>query len=180
MMHGPADEQVQVEFAPECAELGASAAVQNRLGHAKRAAKSGDHSADGGNLYLSSRIPDKINLPLPHSARDRHPALVNGNARTLECQWGELPLLQEPFEISPGFLAFYPDQAQNTAVGRLRNEPIEIRCIVGNKPHADGISRHSTRQPHQSLNEWRGNLAAPATRLGHPASRTIGSDNGRG
>src|SRR3984893_7775809 len=52
MVHGAADEPVGVELASQCFQFAATAAAQDGLRDAARAAKTGDDAADGGDLHL--------------------------------------------------------------------------------------------------------------------------------
>src|SRR5277367_5974824 len=121
VMQCPANEPVRAEFPSEGREFAAVAIAQDGFGHPERAAEAGHNAADGRNFHLCRSVPNQENLSIADTATNRNPLLVNGNARALPLKWLHIFLLQKAFDAALGVAAVLADNAQRTALRRLRN-----------------------------------------------------------
>src|SRR2546429_3082384 len=69
--------------------------------------------------------------------------------------------------------AVLSNHAERGALGGLRNQPIKIGCIVGDKPHAGGIRGAVLGEAHDGLHERHRVDRWPAGGTGHAARRTV-------
>ncbi len=179
MVQGAADEPVGAKFAAKGAELG-RALSKNRVGDATGSAKAGDDSADGGNFHLSRGVAHQINFAVADGALHGHPAVVDGNARSLPFQRFETFLFQKAVEEEFGCAALFADYADGGTVGRFGNHPVKIGRIVGNEPDARGVRGTILRKFYDSLNQRDGFDGRPAGGLGDAACGAIGADHAGG
>jgi hypothetical protein len=174
-MQGATNQPVSSQFAAKSAKL-ASALVQNRIGHAARAAKTGYDSTHRGNLYLSRCVTHQIHFTAADAALYGNPLFVNGNARALPFEGLEALFFQESIETTLGVLAVFADDAKRGAIRGLRNRPVEIRSIVGNEPNPGCVLRAIFGKFHHGLNQGDSFHGRPASGASDPADRAIGAD----
>ena len=91
-----------------------------------------------------------------------------------------MALFHESIEAFARVVAVFADQAERGGFLRFGNEPIEIRRVAGDEPHAHGIGRHIARHFDNCLDQRHGALARPTGGLGHAALRAVGADDGVG
>src|SRR5262249_24382908 len=90
----------------------------------------------------------------------------------------ELFSLEEAFKDAASARSIFADKAERTPTIGFRNEPVEIRRVVGNEPDAYGSGRIVGREPDDGLDERHGRCAPPAGGFGDVAARAVRANIG--
>ena len=114
---------------------------------------------------------------MPDLPANGHPFAINRDARTLPFERFQLFPFEKILETAFGVAAVLADYAKRTAFRGLGNQPIKIRCIVGNEPYARRIRRAVLRETHDSLYERDGLNRRPARGARYTACRAVGADD---
>ena len=134
VVEGPADQQVDVQLAPQGSELPACTTVQNCLGDTQRAAKSRDEPPDRCHLHLAGRVANQIDITLTDALVDGERSCKPRDSGSLKLDRLEPPFLQEPVEAAANRLAVASDQAEYSPRRGLRDEPVEVRGVLRDEP----------------------------------------------
>src|SRR5690348_11059789 len=117
---------------------------------------------------------------MTHLAAHGNPSAINGNTRALPFQRFQLFLLEEILEAAFRVAAVLANDAERGAIPRFRNQPIEVRRVVGHKPDARGIRRTIFGEPDDGLHKRNGLNRRPAGSASDAARRTVCADEAVG
>src|SRR5216684_5303068 len=173
MVQRAADQPVRSQFTTQVGKLPALAILQKRLRDAKRAAKTGNDSADGRNFDLRRRVTHQIDFAVPDLTPYRHPAAIDRNARALPFERLQMLLFKEAFEAAFRVAAVLADNTKRAALRRFGDQPVKVGRIIRHEPDARRIRRTIFRQAHDGLNERNGFDRGPAGSARDAASRAI-------
>src|SRR5580658_3106571 len=179
-MDGSANQKMHIEFAPKSAQLAAAAAIENRFADSERASKTGDDSADGADLNLTSGVTNQEDAAGSDSPFDGHPAAIHRNARTLKRHRLEMTLDQKSVQAFARVTAVFANQSERGSFFRFGNEPVEVRRVTRNEPDTHRVGRHVSRHFDDGLNQRHGTHGRPARGLSHAALRAVRADDGLG
>src|SRR5579863_3053343 len=127
---------MRTQFAAQSRKLSFSSLLQDGLANSERPSQAGDDATDRGHFDLRCCIADEVNVAVAYAPLHRNPAAINRDTRTLPIQRIELFFFEKALETFLGVAAVFADDSQSAAVRRLRNQPVEIRRVVGHEPHS--------------------------------------------
>src|SRR6202522_4874275 len=136
---------MHIEFAPQRTQLAAHPTVEDRFGGAQRSAETRHRSADGRDFYLGGRVSHEINRPVADLLPNRNPLFVDRNTRALKFERSKASLLEKILKMLARFTHRFADYSQRSVRFRFRDEPIKIRRILRDEPHARGVRRQVLR-----------------------------------
>ena len=129
-------------------------------------------------LDVAGSVADEIDIAARQLAADGHPSGIDGDPGSLESSGRQVMAFEETFQNRARRGSVFADEADNTLGGRVRNEPVEVRRVIGDEPDAHRVGRHALGQIHDGLHQGDRARLGPTRRLRHPADGAVRTHHG--